>query len=153
VSVDHYENFPVASVLCPPRLRPPIVAIYHFARTADDLADEGEATPLARLADLAEYRRALLAATQAGALAPRWQSVFAPLRRQVQAFALPVDLLHDLLDAFEQDVRNPHYPIAGRCWTIAAARPTRLAACCCTCTASRMRKRCSDPTPSAVPCN
>lgn len=109
VSIDHYENFPVASVLCPPRLRPPIVAIYHFARTADDLADEGEATPLARLADLAEYRRALLAATQAGALAPRWQSVFAPLRRQVQAFALPVDLLHDLLDAFEQDVRNPHY--------------------------------------------
>jgi squalene synthase HpnC len=110
VSVDHYENFPVASVLCPPRLRPPIVAIYHFARTADDLADEGEATPAARLADLAEYRQALLAATQAGALAPRWQSVFAPLRRQVQAFGLPVDLLHDLLDAFEQDVRNPHYP-------------------------------------------
>jgi len=38
--IEHYENFPVASWLCPPRLRPPIAAIYHFARTADDLADE-----------------------------------------------------------------------------------------------------------------
>ena len=42
-AVDHYENFPVASWLCPPRLRPPIAAIYHFARTADDIADEGDA--------------------------------------------------------------------------------------------------------------
>lgn len=110
MSVDHYENFPVASALCPPRLRPPIVAIYHFARTADDLADEGNAPPAAHLADLAEYRQALQAATQTGALAPRWQGVFMPLRQQVRAFALPVALLHDLLDAFEQDVRNPPYP-------------------------------------------
>jgi hypothetical protein len=43
--VSHYENFPVASLLCPPRLRPPIAAIYWFARTADDIADEGDATP------------------------------------------------------------------------------------------------------------
>lgn len=41
MSVDHYENFPVASWLCPPALRPAVVAIYHFARTADDLADLG----------------------------------------------------------------------------------------------------------------
>jgi phytoene/squalene synthetase len=57
VSVDHYENFPVASVLCPPALRPAVVAIYHFARTADDIADEGDATPTQRLADLAAYRQ------------------------------------------------------------------------------------------------
>ena len=42
VGVDHYENFPVASWLCPPELRPPIVAIYRFARAADDIADEGD---------------------------------------------------------------------------------------------------------------
>ena len=54
--IDHYENFPVASWLCPPRLRPPIAAIYHFARTADDIADEGNAPPAERLADLAAYR-------------------------------------------------------------------------------------------------
>ena len=42
-TVRHYENFPVASLLCPAHLRPAVVAIYNFARTADDLADEGEA--------------------------------------------------------------------------------------------------------------
>ncbi len=109
VSVDHYENFPVASILCPPRLRPPIRAIYHFARTADDLADEGDTETSTRLADLAAYRLALDRASQNGPLAPRWQGVFAPLRQQLRAFALPVALLHDLLDAFEQDVRNPIY--------------------------------------------
>ena len=36
----HYENFPVASQLLPPRMRPHIAAIYAFARTADDIADE-----------------------------------------------------------------------------------------------------------------
>ena len=44
VSIEHYENFPVASWLCPPALRPAIMAIYGFARTADDLADEGDAS-------------------------------------------------------------------------------------------------------------
>ena len=39
-NIGHYENFPVASVLCPPHLRAPVMAIYHFARTADDIADE-----------------------------------------------------------------------------------------------------------------
>src|SRR6478609_2464947 len=55
VSVDHYENFPVASWLCPPALRPPIVAIYRYARTADDLADEGDTPAARRLADLVAY--------------------------------------------------------------------------------------------------
>ena len=35
--VGHYENFPVASWLCPPALRPAAQALYHFARTADDM--------------------------------------------------------------------------------------------------------------------
>ncbi|MDO8280789.1 MAG: squalene/phytoene synthase family protein, partial [Burkholderiaceae bacterium] len=48
--VDHYENFPVASWLCPPRLRAPIAANDHLARVADDIADEGDAPAAARLA-------------------------------------------------------------------------------------------------------
>lgn len=110
MSVDHYENFPVASVLCPPALRPAVVAIYHFARHADDLADEGDAPPAQRLADLAAYRAdldAVLARRPPGA---RWRPVFEPLARQVERFALPARPLHDLLDAFEQDVHNPPYP-------------------------------------------
>jgi hydroxysqualene synthase len=110
VSVDHYENFPVASWLCPPALRPPITAIYHFARTADDLADEGDATPAQRLDALAAYRADLVLALAGGAPSPRWPQVFGNLAHQVRERALPPALLHDLLDAFEQDVRNPPYP-------------------------------------------
>ena len=62
-AVDHYENFPVASWLCPPHLRGAVVAIYHFARTADDLADEGESSAEQRLDQLAAFRQALDQAT------------------------------------------------------------------------------------------
>ena len=52
MSVDHYENFPVASWLVPRTLRPAVAAIYWFARRADDIADEGDAAPDVRLAQL-----------------------------------------------------------------------------------------------------
>lgn len=108
-AVEHYENFPVASWLCPPRLRPAIAAIYHFARTADDLADEGHAKADERLADLQAYRADLLALAPAQPDASptnsRWPQVFRPLRHAIAAHHLPMNLLTDLLDAFEQDVR------------------------------------------------
>ena len=110
VGVDHYENFPVASVLCPPALRPAIAAIYWFARTADDIADEGDASRDQRLADLAEFRADLDAALALGRPSGRWPGVFAPLANAHQRHQFPVPLLHDLLSAFEQDVRNPPYP-------------------------------------------
>jgi squalene synthase HpnC len=109
VSVEHYENFPVASLLCPARLRPAVLALYGFARTADDLADEGEATPQQRLADLALYRRDLDAVVAGQAASGRWSKVFVPLADAVAAFALPGPLLHDLLSAFEQDVVKRDY--------------------------------------------
>ena len=104
--IDHYENFPVASWLCPPRLRPPIAAIYHFARTADDIADEGNAPPAERLADLAAYRAALHAIARGATPSPHWAAVFQPLAAQMQAFQLPLQPLDDLLSAFAQDVRK-----------------------------------------------
>ena len=110
MSVNHYENFPVASVLCPPAIRPAVVAIYHFARTADDLADEGDASAPERLADLAAYRADLAAICADRAPSARWAAVFEPLARRRTQFGLPAPLLHDLLDAFEQDVHNPPYP-------------------------------------------
>jgi hydroxysqualene synthase len=110
VGVGHYENFPVASLLCPPRLRAPVRAIYAFARTADDIADEGDAATEQRLAELTRYRGALsAAATGAAALQMQWAGVFAPLAQALREFALAPSLLHALLDAFEQDVRNPPY--------------------------------------------
>ena len=110
VSVEHYENFPVASWLCPPQLRPAVKAIYHFARTADDLADEGDAPLTQRMADLAQYRQDLQAVLAGRRAGPRWTFVFDALAAQCKAFALPASLLHDLLSAFEQDVHNPRYP-------------------------------------------
>ncbi len=107
MSVDHYENFPVASVLCPPRLRPAVVTIYHFARTADDLADEGEATTAERIQALRDYRADLAAVVAGQAPSPRWPRVFVPLAREMHR--LQPALLHDLLDAFEQDLTPPRY--------------------------------------------
>jgi squalene synthase HpnC len=103
--MDHYENFPVASVLCPPRLRPAISAIYGFARTADDIADEGDAAALTRLQDLAAYRADLRAIAAGRPPGERWPAVFEPLQPVLQTFNLPVALLEQMLDAFEQDVR------------------------------------------------
>lgn len=102
--VDHYENFPVASWLCPPALRRPVAAIYWFARTADDLADEGEADAEQRLADLAAYHQDLLACAAGIDPSPRWRQVFDPLAVVLRHYGLPVPLLSDLLGAFEQDV-------------------------------------------------
>lgn len=109
MSIDHYENFPVASVLCPPALRPAVAAIYWFARTADDLADEGDANPEQRLADLRAYRANLAAVAANAEPGPTWAHVFVPLKRSLDRHALPVALLEDLLSAFEQDVHQHSY--------------------------------------------
>lgn len=103
--VTHYENFPVASFLCPPHLRPAIAAIYHFARTADDLADEGDADAPQRLLELGRYRADLHAVATGQPHSGTWAQVFEPLAVVIQHFKLPVNLLSDLLDAFEQDIR------------------------------------------------
>jgi squalene synthase HpnC len=109
VSVDHYENFPVASWLCPPRLRPAVTAIYRFARTADDIADEGNAPAAERVALLHAYRRDLRAVFAGQATSERWPRVFEPIARARGAFDLPWQPLDDLLGAFLQDTGNPLY--------------------------------------------
>lgn len=118
MSVAHYENFPVASILCPPALRPAVVALYRYARTADDIADEGPGTPEQRRVLLQHYRQCLLATFEAssaadaplGKNAPGWPEVFVPLGRAIAQHRLPCQDLLDLLDAFEQDTHNPAYP-------------------------------------------
>ncbi|MBV8470662.1 MAG: squalene synthase HpnC [Burkholderiaceae bacterium] len=110
VSIDHYENFPVASWLCPARLRPAVAAIYHFARTADDLADEGHAATAERQRDLAAYREDLRLTVRGETPSERWATpVFRPLGAALQQFHLPTALLERLLDAFEQDLVQHEY--------------------------------------------
>lgn len=104
--VDHYENFPVASFLVPARLRRPIEVIYRFARSADDIADEGDASPDERLAGLAAYQAEL---DRIAAGTPPLTPLFADVAQIVAAHALPLSLFSDLLDAFAQDVVKKRY--------------------------------------------
>ena len=104
--VDHYENFPVASVLLPRKLRRPIETIYRFARTADDIADEGDASNEERLnalsacnAELDRIERGLMPQT------PLFQSLCAV----IMEWQLPLQPFRDLLDAFAQDVVQKRY--------------------------------------------
>jgi len=106
-AIAHYENFPVASWLCPAHLRAPIGAIYHFARTADDIADEGICGPAQRLAELAAYRAALeTACLNQPTQNAQWVWIFEPLRHAIAQYALPTQLLQALLDAFVQDIEK-----------------------------------------------
>jgi squalene synthase HpnC len=106
VSVGHYENFPVASLLLPRELREPVAIIYRFARTADDFADEGDAPASRRLEQLQEYRAELerIHANQ------RPQTpLFGDVARIIRDHALPLQPFRDLLDAFSQDVVKNRY--------------------------------------------
>ncbi|MFV0601270.1 MAG: squalene synthase HpnC [Brachymonas sp.] len=103
----HYENFPVASWLCPATIRPAVVALYRFARTADDLADEGELSADQRLVSLENYRGSLQATyTEDAPEDGPWTHVMQPLRAAIVRHALPLLPLHDLITAFERDVHN-----------------------------------------------
>jgi squalene synthase HpnC len=103
----HYENFPVASLLLPKRLRQPISVIYAFARTADDIADEGDANNQQRLQALADYQQQLAAIEQGSY---QGQSpVFIALNDVIARYQLPLQLFYDLLSAFTQDVSQQRY--------------------------------------------
>ena len=104
--VDHYENFPVASLLLPRQLRRPVEAIYHFARSADDIADEGEVPDNQRLQALDAYHKELdrIGRGEISAL-----PLFAELAKTIAQWQLPLALFHDLLDAFAQDVIKKRY--------------------------------------------
>ena len=107
MSVNHYENFPVGSIVLPRRLRKPVHAVYAFARTADDIADEGNAEAVERLRQLDELKAELDRITQGG------KSQTALMQRlyneAIEPFQLPLQLFYDLLAAFSQDVVKNRY--------------------------------------------
>ena len=103
----HYENFPVASILLPKRLRKPISVIYAFARTADDFADEGNEDQKTRLRQLDDYSTALKQISE-----KHYQDnhpIFVALEDVIQTHKLPIKLFDDLLSAFKQDVVKNNY--------------------------------------------
>ena len=100
MAVGHYENFPVASLLLPARLREPVEIIYRFARSADDIADEGTDPPQIRLQKLNDYRAQLAAPST---------PLFRAVEKIIREHGLPAQLFTDLLDAFAQDVTQKRY--------------------------------------------
>ena len=124
MSANHYENFPVASFLLPKHLRQAVLNIYRFARSADDIADEGDASDAERLQALKTYRHALnfcqkpaatqVGATQVGAAqvsapGPTLDAIFTPLGQTIVEHRLPLQPFEDLLSAFEQDIVQKRY--------------------------------------------
>jgi len=106
IALSHYENFPVASSLLPRQLRQPISAIYAFARTADDIADEGEADAEQRLKELNDYSQKFQAMLQGETTN---DPVFIALSNTIEQFNLSSESFTDLLDAFCQDVHKKRY--------------------------------------------
>ncbi|WP_318769067.1 squalene synthase HpnC [Tepidimonas sp.] len=106
-AVDHNENFPVASLLCPPAWRGAVRALYRLARWADDVADEGHASPSERLQRLQALRAALLdpRAAAASVTDATLAALVADWQRAQQQHGLPQEPVLALLEAFEQDVR------------------------------------------------
>ena len=109
----HYENFPVASRLLPAPMRPHVAAVYAFARTADDLADEGADPPDVRQARLRDWQRRLHEAAE-GRTTPdvdpgRDDLIFVALGHSIRTLDLPIDLFDDLLSAFAQDTTTTRY--------------------------------------------
>lgn len=105
IARDHYENFPVASLFIPKALRPSVAAIYAFARTADDFADEGTFEPSERLQKLNDWRRQLDECYAGKAVHP----IFIALAEVSRRRNIPKQLFADLLTAFTMDVTITRY--------------------------------------------
>jgi squalene synthase HpnC len=110
MGVDHYENFPVSSVLLPKHLRRPVELIYRFAREADDFADEGELAPAVRLERLDAFSRQLRKIEAGETPDIAW---FGELAQVIREHGLPLEAFHDLLSAFRQDVTRDRYATFG----------------------------------------
>jgi phytoene synthase len=106
MSINHYENFPVASLLLPLRFRRPVALIYRYAREADDIADEGDLPAPARLAQLDQFREQLRRIESGLSPEIPW---FAELAAVIREHGLPVTAFADLLSAFSQDVTRKRY--------------------------------------------
>jgi len=106
MAVDHYENFPVASILLPKRLRRAVEIIYQFARQADDFADEGDIADAVRLSKLDAFRAEL---DRIAAHHKPYTPLFADIADIIEQHQLPLQLFHDLLNAFSQDVLKKRY--------------------------------------------
>jgi squalene synthase HpnC len=96
------ENFPVASLLFPRRLRPHLRAVYGFARLVDILGDEVEGDRLAALDELERELESCYAGE------PTWP-VMRVLQPTIREFSLPREPFLRLIEANRMDQRIAEY--------------------------------------------
>jgi len=106
IARQHYENFPVASIVLPSKIRSAVAVIYVFARRADDFADEGDATPEQRIAQLCQLEDKLNEAINDQTTD---DFLFIALADVINNYSVPTQLLLDLISAFKQDVTKKRY--------------------------------------------
>lgn len=102
----HYENFPTAAHLLAKRHRLATAAIYAFARSADDIADEGDLSARERHARLDDYE-AKLSHIQASTN-PN-EPIFMALADTIRRYQLPITPFKKLLQAFRSDIDTRRY--------------------------------------------
>ena len=105
IATGHYENFPVGSILVPRPQRPHFYSIYAFARGADDFADEGNLLASERLANLENWRDLLIQCQKQDVNHP----VFTALAKTIKVCHPPLQVFHDLINAFFWDVKHSRH--------------------------------------------
>ena len=102
----HYENFPVATLLYPKKIREAVIIFYQFARIGDDIADEGNFSKKQRLEKLKIYQENLNKIKKNNL---NVDSLFLDIYKAINQYKIPIDLLQKFIDAFEQDIINNRY--------------------------------------------
>jgi squalene synthase HpnC len=102
---EHYENFPVVSVFIKKELRKHVAIIYWFARTADDIADEGNLPDVDKISKLQHFELRLSALLK-GDFENDYEEA---LYNTIISRKLTPGLFYDLITAFKQDLVKKRY--------------------------------------------
>jgi len=102
----HYENFPVATLLFPKKIRDAATILYQFARSGDDIADEGNLSTKERLKQLNHYQHRL---DQIKKNNLNVELLFMDIYKVIQQHHIPIILFQKFIDAFKQDITTKRY--------------------------------------------
>lgn len=102
---NHYENFPVVSFLVKKELRKHVAIIYWFARTADDIADEGEVSFDERIDQLNSFELRFVNSLNGNFTDEFDEALYSTIAER----KLSKEHFLNLLKAFRQDVVKTRY--------------------------------------------
>ncbi len=99
LALNHYENFPVGSLLVPAHARPHFYSVYAFSRIADDIADESGFETSERIALLG-----MLGEMLTDEMLSYSNPIFKALYYTCAENEIPKRPFHKLLEAFRRDI-------------------------------------------------